>query len=117
MSHQRPTILIIDQDPSTRELYRRELALLYRVFACADENEARQVLSLQKMNVLVLEPVGCGWDLFYELKGSLPVIVCSTSEVRNVHIRKQLAACLVKPVLPANLLDSVQCVLAAYVAE
>ncbi|MDQ3004572.1 MAG: response regulator [Chloroflexota bacterium] len=112
MSYQRPAILIVEKDPATRELYRRELALSYQVFACVNGEEARQILSQKKIDLAVLEPVGCGWDLVDELKGSLPLIVCSTREVRQAHIKKELAACLVKPVLNVELFKSVEYVLA-----
>jgi DNA-binding response OmpR family regulator len=112
LSHEDPTILIVETDSATREMYRRELALAYQVFACADNVEAQQILGQHAPDVVVLEPVGCGWGLFEKLKGKTPLIVCSTCEVSETRIRKELAACLVKPVLPTELCKAVEAVLA-----
>jgi len=112
MSIQPPTILIVEKDAATRDLYRRELLLDYQVFACADGEETRQALTHHRMDVAIVEPTGCGWDLVDELKGKMPLIVCSTQEVSGTHSKMGLAAYLVKPVLPADLSKLVQLVLA-----
>ncbi len=119
MSTQRPAIAILEKDHAARELYCRELAQKYDVFSCASPSEARQVLEQHEVNVLVLEPAEfgqSGWGFFRELRAeprsaNIPVIVCSTQEVRDAEIKKDLAACLVKPVLPSELSLTVQRVL------
>ena len=39
------TILLIEDDQATRELYQRELSRDYQVLACASESEALSLLS------------------------------------------------------------------------
>lgn len=119
MSTQRPAIAILEKDHAAREMYCRELAQEFEVFPCASTSEARQVLDQHEIHVMVLEPMEFGqdgWDFFRELKveprkANIPVIVCSTQEVSDAEIKKGLAACLVKPVLPSELSLAVQRVL------
>ena len=54
------TILIIDNDPPTLELYRRELGLDYRVLICSSEQAALALLKLEDVSAVVLEPVALG---------------------------------------------------------
>jgi len=111
MSTQRPAITILEKDQAAREMYCRELAQEYDVFSCASLSEARRVLEQHAVNLLVLETADFGpggWGFFREMKAeprraNIPVIVCSTREVRDAEIKKELAACLVKPVLPSEL--------------
>lgn len=111
-----PAILIVEDDPPTLELYRRELSRTYQVLACADEQEALEVLRTEDLCAMVLEPAllgGRGWALLTTLKNSpqgsdIPVILCSTLDKRKRGLEMGAAACLVKPVLPTTLLETVQ---------
>jgi len=111
-----PAILIIEDDPPTLELYRRELSRSYQVVACSDEHEALEVLRTQALCALVLEPAllgGRGWALLTAIKNSpqaqdLPVVLCSTLDKRRRGLELGAAACLVKPVLPTTLLETLR---------
>ena len=111
-----PAILIVEDDPPTLELYRRELSRTYQVLACTDEQEALEALRTEDLCAMVLEPAllgGRGWDLLTTIKNSpqgydIPVILCSTLDKRKRGLEMGAAACLVKPVLPTTLLETVQ---------
>ena len=111
-----PTILIVEDDPPTLELYRRELSRSYQVLACTDEQEALKALRTKALCAMVLEPAllgGRGWALLTTIKNSpqghdIPVILCSTLDKRKRGLEMGAAACLVKPVLPTTLLETVQ---------
>lgn len=108
MSTQRLAIAMVEQDPATQELYQRALLQDFDVFPCTNTIDARLIIQEHKISVVVVEPVGSGWHLIHELKGRIPVIVCSIREVEQPDIRRILAAVLVKPVLPSELLEVVQ---------
>jgi DNA-binding response OmpR family regulator len=111
-----PAILIVEDDPATLELYRRELSRTYQVLACADEQEALEALRTKDLCAMVLEPAllgGRGWTLLTTIKNSpqghdIPIILCSTLDKRKRGLELGAAACLVKPVLPTTLLETVQ---------
>lgn len=119
MSTQRPAIAVIEKDHAAREMYCRELAQEYEVFPCASTSDAGHFLDQCEIHVVVFEPMEFGqdgWDFFHALKAeprkaNIPVIMCSTQEVRDAEIKKGLAACLVKPVLPSELSLAVRHVL------
>ncbi len=108
MSTQRLAIAIVEHDSATQELYQRVLSQEFDVFACANTIDAGQILREQTISVVVVEPVSSGWEFVHELKGRIPVIMCSIREVEQPEIRRVLAAVLVKPVLPSELLRIVQ---------
>lgn len=105
------TILIIDNDPPTLELYRRELGLDYRVLICSSEQAALALLKLEDVSAVVLEPVALGergWSMLTTLRRAfgdhpIPVVVCSTQDERRLGTELGAAVCLVKPVLPVTL--------------
>src|SRR5436189_3796740 len=100
-----PSVLIVEDDPPTLELYRRELSRTYHVLACSEERQALELLRTQAVCALVLEPAvlgGRGWDLLTAIKNSpqahaVPVILCSTLDRRRRGMEMGAAACLVKP--------------------
>jgi len=108
MSTQRLAIAMVEHDSATQELYQRVLSQEFDVFPCGNTMDARQILREQTISVVVVEPVSSGWQLVHEVKGRIPVIVCSIREVEQPEIRRILAAVLVKPVLPSELLRVVQ---------
>jgi DNA-binding response OmpR family regulator len=110
------TILIVDNDTPTLELYQRELGREYRVLTCTDELEASAVLGSEDVSAVVLEPVALGehgWAHLAALthlssQQPVPVLVCSTQDDRRRGIEMGAVACLVKPVLPSTLLDALR---------
>ena len=105
------TILIIEDDLLTRELYQRELSQRFRVFSCADEQSALAVLQTETISAVVLEPAlprEEGWSLLATIRATprtkmVPVILCSTVDERKRGILAGATAYLIKPVLPATL--------------
>jgi DNA-binding response OmpR family regulator len=108
------SILIIEHDDPTRELYVRELTRDYRVFACSDVPEALRLLRAHTIDAIVLEPSrpnGHGWQLFAEIQAAdvdrpIPVVLCSTLDERSRGAELGASAYLVKPVLPKTLLET-----------
>jgi DNA-binding response OmpR family regulator len=108
------SILIIEYDDPTRELYVRELTRDYHVFACAEDHEALALLHTHTIDAIVLEPSrpnGHGWQLFAEIQAanadrSIPVVLCSTLDERSRGAELGASAYLVKPVLPKTLLET-----------
>lgn len=105
------SVLIIDNDPPTLELYRRELSRDFRVLACQDETEALKLAAAEQVCAVVLEPAisgGDGWHLVQALQHvfgvrKVPIILCSTQDERRRGMDEGVAAFLVKPVLPFEL--------------
>jgi DNA-binding response OmpR family regulator len=113
MSNTLPTILIVENDPATLELYRRELGREYRVFACFRKSETLAAIDSQNPKAIVLEPVGLnedGWDLLNAIATlpdkSLPVILCTILDERKRGLHAGAAAYLTKPVLLVALLET-----------
>jgi DNA-binding response OmpR family regulator len=112
----RRTILIVDDDVPTLELYQRELGREYRVLTCTDEVEATEVLEREDVSAVVLEPVALGEQGWARLAAmthtpverSVPVLVCSTQDDRRRDRAMGAAASLLKPVLPMTLLAAVR---------
>jgi DNA-binding response OmpR family regulator len=109
------TILLIEHDEATRNLYSRELGKEYHVVACPDGSDAWRALYRQAVHAVVLEPGladSGGWELLAALKHgrtrSIPVILCSTLDERRRGLELGAWAYLVKPVLPATLLRVVR---------
>ena len=111
------TILIVDNDLATLELYQRELGRAYRVLTSTNEREASEVLHAEEVSVVVLEPVALGeqgWANLVALTrtsrqgGWVPVLVCSTQDDRKHSREMGAVGCLVKPVLPTALLDALR---------
>lgn len=114
-------ILIIEEDSPTLELYRRELRRDYQVLACQSGEEALHLASSHPLAAIVLEPAingGQGWHLLPILRQALngrdvPIILCSTQDERRRGLQEGASLFLVKPVLPVELRESIQRVLAA----
>jgi DNA-binding response OmpR family regulator len=113
------SILIIDNDLPTLELYQRTLSQDYLVFTCVSEVDAQRILQQQAVDAIVLEPAmhnGQGWAVLNARNEAaeahrIPVIICSTVDERRRGLDMGAAACLVKPVLPATLRDVLQQIL------
>lgn len=116
-----PTILIIEKDHATLELYCRELNRDFEVLVCSGKNEVLQAIQDQHVNAIVLEPAvwnGQGWDLLDTIVAlpagvrSFPIILCSVLDERKRGLDRGAATFLVKPVLPSQLLETLHQVLA-----
>jgi DNA-binding response OmpR family regulator len=109
----RPAVLIIESDPATSDLYRRELGHHFAVLSCPNAAEALLVLERQPLHAVVLEPMGLGaqgWDLLRAVRKSplncqIPFVVCSTLDDRKTGMDRGATVYLVKPVLPATLIS------------
>lgn len=110
------TVLIIESDPPTLELYRRELSREFKVLACLSEEDALRLAGVADLCAVVLEPAidgGDGWSLLSTLSKAIasrrvPIILCSTQDDRKRGMQEGAAVFLVKPVLPVELRDTVR---------
>lgn len=106
------TVLIIETDEATRTLYQRELARQFRVISCASEAEAEAVLHNQVIDAMVIEPVGLhdpDWGFLVRSQAlSIPIVLCSSLDARRRGVEMGVAAYLVKPVMPAKLLTTLE---------
>ncbi len=110
------TIVIVEHDTPTRELYVRELGRDYQALACCDERSVLEMLRTHTICAIVLEPGladGNGWALLAKIKQNddtraIPVILCSTLDERKRGMELGANAYLVKPVLPSVLLETIR---------
>ena len=109
------TILLVEDDAATRELFRNALiASRYSVVTAGDGLSALKLIEQRDPAIVVLDlglPQVSGWDLYHELrqrwsKRSLPIIVVSGNELRDIP-SGDLAAYLQKPVDPIALVTAV----------
>jgi DNA-binding response OmpR family regulator len=111
MQHALPSLLIVDDDLPTLELYQRELSGEFRVLTCQDRAQAEKLIRTPGLSAMILEPTiagGQGWGLLALLrkiwgKSHFPVILCSSSDERKRGMAEGARAFLIKPVLPAEL--------------
>jgi DNA-binding response OmpR family regulator len=109
-------ILIVEGDRPTLELYRRELSRDFQVFTCDGERGVFDLLRTQPIAAVVLDPAlpdGRGWALLAALchapdTRSIPIILCSALDERRRGLELGATVYLVKPVLPAALLETVR---------
>ena len=109
------TILLVEDDLSTCELYQRELSRDYAVLACDNESEALALLDSHLVSLIVLEPVlqdGQGWSFLAMLHAmprtrTIPIILCSTLDERRRGMELGATLYLTKPVLPVALHEAV----------
>ncbi|MCB0205923.1 MAG: response regulator [Anaerolineae bacterium] len=114
-----PTILLVEQDDATRELYQRELGRRFRVVAINDVEQTLVLLQNEQFDALVLEPTvsnGAGWSVLETLQASPPrapvrIVLCSALDERRRGMNLGAAAYLVKPVLPTALLSTLDQIL------
>ncbi len=109
-------ILIVDYDQPTLELYQRELSREYTILTCDRVAKALELLRTQPVAAVVFEPFlheKQDWSLLTAVKklpgaARIPVVLCSTLDERLRGMEMGAAAYLVKPVLPATLLDTLR---------
>jgi DNA-binding NtrC family response regulator len=111
MTQSKPSLLIVDDDLPTLELYQRELSEDYLVLTCQERAQAELLIETPGLCAIILEPTlsgGDGWKLLSHLSKlknrlNFSVILCSTSDERKRGIREGAHVFLTKPVLPAAL--------------
>jgi putative two-component system response regulator len=116
MNPEQPTVLIIEKDKSTRELYERALCEEYNILCASNEKEAMKMLGLGTIKAVVLEPAGFGekgWELLKNIKNissgrHLPIILCSSWDERQRGLEMGASVYFTKPVLPTTLLQSLK---------
>lgn len=114
-----PTLLIVEKDEATRELYQRELSRTYGVIATGNVSEAIRIVQTRDIAAVILEPAisgDAGWSLITSIRimarpAPVPVVVCSAWDERRRGLELGAAAYLVKPVLPVTLLNTLNQVL------
>jgi len=105
---QTPTIVLIERDEVTLDLYRRELSKSFAVLAFTEITGVLETMANQDIQAVVIEPeihYGQGWELIHAIHMSfpnrfIPVIVCSTRDTDNMDFGGEVTKHLTKPVLP-----------------
>ena len=108
---QPPTIVLIEEDEVTLDLYRRELSKSFAVLAFAEINDVLDTMAKHDVQAVVIEPeihYGQGWELIHSIHMTfpnrlIPVIVCSTRDADHVDHPGEVTKHLTKPVLPNTL--------------
>ena len=108
---QAPTIVLIEADEVTLDLYRRELSKSFAVLAFTEINDVLETMAKQDIQAVVIEPeihYGQGWELIHSIhmtfpNRSIPVIVCSTRDTDHIDHPGEVTKHLTKPVLPKTL--------------
>ncbi len=115
------TVLIIEPDATTAQLYCRELGRHFRVLTCATARDGAALIASEPLSAVVLEPSGAAatLDAIEAALGDalstagLPLVMCSVLDDRRVGHTLGASLYLVKPVLPAALLAALTNVLTA----
>lgn len=106
-----PTILVVEDDTATREMYRQALAASgYRTITAADGLGALRFIEGDRPDVVVLDlmlPTVGGHDVYRELRAhpetcEIPVIVVTGSDARDLE-PNEFRFFLRKPVSPETL--------------
>ena len=104
------TIVLIEEDELTLELYLRELCKSFDIFSFSGLEGVLELIANQDIRAVVIEPEtdsGRGWGLIHSIyttypDRSIPVIVCSTRDSSKGVPALEVAKYLTKPVLPKN---------------
>jgi len=111
LKSQAPTIVLIEQDEVTLDLYRRELSKSFAVLGFTEITGVLETLADQDVQAVVIEPeihYGQGWELIHSIHVTfpnrlIPVIVCTTRDTDNRDRGGEVTKHLTKPVLPKTL--------------
>jgi len=112
---QRHSILVVDDDPYFRDLYRTALRFEgFEVSTASDGLAALRSIEQERPSLVVLDvnmPCLDGWGVLRELAENeatraIPVIVVTASDVE--HATARAAAILAKPVAPEELLPVIR---------
>lgn len=111
----RHSILVVDDDPLFRELYRTALRLEgFDVSTASDGIAALRAIEVNPPSLVILDvnmPCLDGWGVLqelsrYESTKAIPVIVVTASDV--IQATAQAAAILRKPIAPDELLPMIR---------
>ena len=111
------SILIMDDDPATVNLYRRYLqAGDYVVLESRTAEQTEALLARTRPDVVLLDlmmPRVDGWTILRSLRtrpetAGIPVIVCSVIDEPSLALILGASAVLVKPISPESLLEAIQ---------
>ncbi|HHY57130.1 MAG TPA: response regulator [Chloroflexi bacterium] len=116
MPNQVTTLLLLEPDRATRQLYARELGKHWRVVAAEGAVEALDALAVEAIDVIILEPGAVDaehWQVLTQVGEQLgeaapPIIVCSSVDERGKGYELGASAYLVKPVSPQQLTMEVE---------
>jgi DNA-binding response OmpR family regulator len=108
---QAPTIVLIEKDQVTLDLYQRELSKSFAVLAFTEIAGVLETMANQDIQAVVIEPeihYGQGWELIHSIHVTfpnrfIPVIVCSTRDTDDIDLAEEVTKHLTKPVLPKTL--------------
>jgi DNA-binding response OmpR family regulator len=105
------TIILVENNSPMLKLYQRELDRVFQVLVFLDTDGVMEAIQAQEISAVVLEielPSEKGWQLLNTIKqgSSLPVILYSTFDVRKRAMEANADACLLEPVSPAVLLET-----------
>jgi DNA-binding response OmpR family regulator len=109
-----PTIVLVENDDITLELYQRELCKSFNVIPFTKLDGVLEVMKNQDIQAIVIEPEissGKGWGLIHSVcttypERSVPVIVCSTRDSSHAQPSLEVTKYLTKPVLPGTLRET-----------
>ncbi len=106
-----PTIVLIEKDDVTLDLYRRELCKSFEVLSFTEIDGVLETMANRDIQAVIIEPEissGQGWTLLNSIDEafpdqSIPVIVCSTRDISDAPPQSFISKYLTKPVLPREL--------------
>lgn len=105
------SLLLLEPDRATRQLYARELGKRWHVVAVEQPDDVLAILETQPISAVILE-LGASaedkWQLLALVKArversTLPIIICSSIDERGKGYEFGVSAYLVKPVSPSQL--------------
>lgn len=105
------SLLLLEPDRATRQLYARELGKRWHVVAVEQPDDVLSVLETQPISAVILE-LGASEDDKWQLlalvrsraeRSALPIIICSSIDERGKGYEFGVSAYLVKPVSPSQL--------------
>jgi len=105
------SLLLLEPDRATRQLYARELGKRWHVVAVEQPGDVLDILETQPIRAVILE-LGVAeedkWQLLASVRAqvehsSLPIIICSSIDERGKGTEFGVSAYLVKPVSPSQL--------------
>ena len=111
LKSQIPTLVLVEKDEITLEIYQRELRKGFTVFGFTETEDVLETIANHDVQVVVIEPetqCGKGWDLIEKINSEfstrcIPIVVCSTREAGSRRVVAQVTKYLTKPVLPQTL--------------
>ncbi len=111
MSSRTVSLLLLEPDRATRQLYARELGKRWRVVTVERAADVLDRLASEAFDVVILEfgaADGERWQLLAQVRRqahdeTLPIIICSAIDERGKGYELGVSAYLVKPVSPHQL--------------